>query len=370
MDQPAALSVTRDMFGQTAAGQPVWRYRLHNRQRMSVDIITYGARIHAIRVPDMNGHVDDVTLGFDDIAGYESADDAYFGAVIGRYANRLGGGRFCLDGQDIQVSTNEGDNTLHGGETGFSARVWAAESFSTHSTVGVELTYFSPDGEMEFPGNLAVTVRYALDDANRLRIHYSAVCDRATPVNLTNHVYFNLAGAGMPSVLEHIAMINAAGYTPVDVQMIPTGEIADVAQTPLDLTRPGRIGAFIDADHEQLIRAGGYDHNYVLATEGDISRLAVRVIEPESGRGLEMFTTEPGVQFYTGNSLPGGFIAKDGKTYAPRSAFALEAQHYPDSPNRPDFPNTILRPGEKYSQSTVYRFLPDLPAAGTFLDGP
>lgn len=367
---PPALTVSREPFGQSPTGETVWCYRMSNRQRMSVDILTYGARIHAIRVPDKDGVVEDITLGFDDIQGYAGEHDAYFGAIIGRYANRIGGGAFTLDGQRHEISTNEGAHTLHGGQQGFSARHWAAESYDAGNSVGVELTYFSADDEMGFPGNLAVTVRYSLDDSNRLRIDYSAVCDRATPVNLTNHVYFNLAGAGMPSVLEHVAMINAARYTPVDEALIPIGELAPVAQTPLDFTRPRRIGAAIDADHEQLVYGNGYDHNWALDTAGDIGRLAVRVIEPESGRGLEMFTTEPGVQFYTGNGLAGDFTGKQNARYAQRSAFALEAQHYPDSPNRPDFPDTVLRPGQKYSQSTIYRFLPDLPQAAGFLDGP
>ena len=365
-----ALAVTREPFGRMPDGTPIWRYRLTNRCRMTVELVTYGARIHAIHVPDMHGNSEDISLGFDSLDGYLGENDAYFGATIGRYANRIGGARVDVNGTAHELSANEGANTLHGGHNGFDSCVWASESFDAGSTVGVEMTYFSPDGEMGFPGNLAVTVRYTLDDANRLRLHYSAVCDRATPVNLTNHVYFNLAGAGMPSVLEHVATLNASRFTPVDKTMIPTGGLESVANTPLDFMRPRRIGDAIDDDHEQLIRAGGYDHNWVLDTEGDIARLAARVIEPESGRGLEMFTTEPGVQFYTGNNLPGGFQAKNDKTYPPRSGFCLEAQRFPDSPNQTDFPNTILSPGEKYSQTTIYRFLPDLPPANTFLDGP
>lgn len=365
-----ALAVTREPFGRMPDGTMIWRYRMTNRCRMTVELVTYGARIHAIHVPDMHGNSEDISLGFDSLDGYLGENDAYFGATIGRYANRIGGARVDVNGTAHELSANEGANTLHGGHNGFDSCVWASESFDAGSTVGVEMTYFSPDGEMGFPGNLAVTVRYTLDDANRLRLHYSAVCDRATPVNLTNHVYFNLAGAGMPSVLEHVATLNASRFTPVDKTMIPTGGLESVANTPLDFMRPRRIGDAIDDDHEQLIRAGGYDHNWVLDTEGDIARLAARVIEPESGRGLEMFTTEPGVQFYTGNNLPGGFQAKNDKTYPPRSGFCLEAQRFPDSPNQTDFPNTILSPGEKYSQTTIYRFLPDLPPANTFLDGP
>ena len=342
-----ALAVTREPFGRMPDGTMIWRYRMTNRCRMTVELVTYGARIHAIHVPDMHGNSEDISLGFDSLDGYLGENDAYFGATIGRYANRIGGARVDVNGTAHELSANEGANTLHGGHNGFDSCVWASESFDAGSTVGVEMTYFSPDGEMGFPGNLAVTVRYTLDDANRLRLHYSAVCDRATPVNLTNHVYFNLAGAGMPSVLEHVATLNASRFTPVDKTMIPTGGLESVANTPLDFMRPRRIGDAIDDDHEQLIRAGGYDHNWVLDTEGDIARLAARVIEPESGRGLEMFTTEPGVQFYTGNNLPGGFQAKNDKTYPPRSGFCLEAQRFPDSPNQTDFPNTILSPGEK-----------------------
>ena len=365
-----ALAVTREPFGRMPDGTPIWRYRLTNRCRMTVELVTYGARIHAIHVPDMHGNNEDITLGFDSLEGYLSENDAYFGATIGRYANRIGGARFDVNGTTHELSANEGANTLHGGHNGLDSCVWASESFDAGSAVGVEMTYFSPDGEMGFPGNLAVTVRYTLDDANRLRLHYSAVCDRATPVNLTNHVYFNLAGAGMPSVLEHVATLNASRFTPVNEAMIPTGALESVAYTPLDFMRPRRIGDAIDDDHEQLIRAGGYDHNWVLDTEGDIARLAARVIEPESGRGLEMFTTEPGVQFYTGNNLPGGFVAKNDKTYPPRSGFCLEAQRFPDAPNQAGFPDTILRPGAKYGQTTIYRFLPDRPPANTFFDDP
>ena len=305
-----ALAVTREPFGRMPDGTMIWRYRMTNRCRMTVELVTYGARIHAIHVPDMHGNSEDISLGFDSLDGYLGENDAYFGATIGRYANRIGGARVDVNGTAHELSANEGANTLHGGHNGFDSCVWASESFDAGSTVGVEMTYFSPDGEMGFPGNLAVTVRYTLDDANRLRLHYSAVCDRATPVNLTNHVYFNLAGAGMPSVLEHVATLNASRFTPVDKTMIPTGGLESVANTPLDFMRPRRIGDAIDDDHEQLIRAGGYDTPILFLTG-----LTAPVFEERALAAVEVFKEKLVKRSISMKAFEAGEPAISGKVY-------------------------------------------------------
>lgn len=362
-DLPKALSVTQSVFGKTPQGQQVERYHLTNRNGMSVDIITFGARVQAIELPDKNGKVADIALGFDDVQGYIDHADTYFGATIGRYGNRIAGGQFSLDGKSYQLPQNDGSNTLHGGTEGFDEKLWAASPIESDQAVGVELTHVSPDGDMGFPGELAVTVRYTLDNDNDLRIHYSAVADQDTVINLTNHTYFNLAGAGNGTILDQVAMINADRFTPVDETLIPTGKRADVADTPMDFRTPTAIGKNIRADNQQLDYAepkqGGYDFNWVLNTQGNVNDLAVRVSDPQSGRTVEMYTTEPGVQFYTSNFLDGSFTGKGGATYAHWGGFTLEAQHYPDSPNQPDFPSTLLEAGEKYSQTTVYKFLPE-----------
>lgn len=359
--EAASLAVGSEPFGTMPDGTAVDIYRLQNINGMQVDIITYGGAVQSIKVPDKNGYIEDVVLGFDDLEGYLGQDNPYFGALIGRYGNRIANGKFTLNGTEYTLPTNNGPNSLHGGTQGFDKRVWAASRIETGDHVGVELTYFSPDGEMGYPGNLAVTVRYTLDNDNELRIHYSAVTDEPTVINLTNHAYFNLAGAGNGTVLDQEAMINADRVTPVDETLIPTGELTPVAGTPLDFTKPMAIGSRIHADDQQLKYAepkeGGYDFNYVLNTEGNPNALAARVFDPESGRIVEMYTTEPGVQFYTSNFLH-DLAGKDGNIYRHWGGFTLEAQHFPDSPNHPDFPSTELKPGEKYSQTTIYKFLP------------
>lgn len=353
---PDHLAVTRDTFGTTPEGESVDRYVLTNRRGMRVAIVTHGARIQAIEVPDKNGHAGDVVLGFDRLDDYLEAGTSYHGATIGRYGNRISGGRFELDGRSHQLSTNEGDNTLHGGERGFDRHVWAATPIDEPDAVGVELTHFSPDGDMGFPGNLAVTLRYTLDNANNLRLHYSAIADADTVINLTNHAFFNLAGAGAGSIGDQIAMIHANHVTAVDGALIPTGELTPVADGPMDFNRPKPFGA--DIDDASLADIGGYDHNWVLASAGNLDRLAVRVIDPASGRALEMYTTEPGVQIYTSNGMDGSLKGKNGIAYDRHGAFTLETQHFPDAPNQPEFPDTTLRAGEKYTQTTVYRFTP------------
>lgn len=353
---PNRLAVTQEEFGTTPEGERVDCYQLTNRCGMRVAIVTHGARIQAIEVPDKNGHIADVALGFDRIDDYLEPGDSYFGATIGRYGNRIAGAVFELAGRYHHLSANEGENTLHGGARGFDRHVWAATPIDEGDTVGVELTLFSPDGDMGFPGNLAVTLRYTLDNANNLRLHYSAVSDADTVVNLTNHAYFNLAGAGSGTIADHLAMIHANHVTAVDEALIPTGELTPVAETALDFTQPKPFGQ--DIADRTLADIGGYDHNWVLASAGDLSRLAVRVVDPTSGRSLEMYSTEPGVQVYTSNGLDGSMTGKHGATYAQHGAFTLEAQHFPDAPNHPEFAGTTLAAGEKYTQTTVYRFSP------------
>jgi aldose 1-epimerase len=357
----AGLRVSKEAFGKMPDGTPVDKYTLTNVHKVQVSILTYGGIVQSIVVPDKNGKPGDVALGFDNLDQYIK-ESSYFGAIIGRYGNRIAKGQFTLDGKQYQIPTNDGPNALHGGITGFDKEVWTAAPIENSNLVGVELTYFSADGQMGFPGNLAVTVRYTLDNDNELAIHYSAVSDKDTIVNLTNHSYFNLAGAGNGTVLDQIAMINADHFTPVDKTLIPTGKLEEVQGTPLDFTKPTAIGARIHSDDEQLKNAeskhGGYDFNWALNDPGVLNALAVRVTDPESGRTVEMYTSEPGVQMYTSNSLDGTLKGKDGLTYQHWGAFTLEAQHYPDSPNHPTFPSTELKPGGKYTQTTIYKFLP------------
>lgn len=358
----AGLGVSKEAFGKMADGTPVEKYTLANVHGMEVSIITYGGAVQSIKVPDKDGNLADVALGFDNLSDYLKDNNPYFGALIGRYGNRIAKGQFVLDGKTYQIPVNNGPNALHGGPKGFDKQVWSATPITDSEWVGVELTYFSPDGQMGFPGNLAVTVRYTLNNDNELRIDYSAVTDKDTVVNLTNHTYFNLAGAGHGTILDQVAMINADKFTPVDKTLIPTGELQEVKGTPFDFTQPTAIGARIQADNEQLKNAepkqGGYDHNWVFDNPGNLNALAVRVFDPKSGRVVEMYTTEPGVQFYVGNFLDGSLKGKDGLTYEHWGAFTLEAQHYPDSPNQAAFPSTELKAGEKYSQTTIYKFLP------------
>ena len=355
-----SLSVTETPFGTMPDGQKVEMFHLKNASGMEADIITYGGAVQAIKVPDKNGKIADVALGFDNLNDYLKTD-TYFGALIGRYGNRIAKGEFTLDGKTYHLPINNGPNTLHGGPKGFNTKVWAASPIQTPNAVGVELSLWSPDGDMGFPGDLAVTARYTLDNNNDLRIHYSAVTDKPTVLNLTNHTYFDMAGAGNGTVLDQVAMINADKITPVDSTLIPTGKMMDVAGTDLGFTAPTPIGAHIHADNQQLKYAepkqGGYDFNYVLNNPGDLDALAASVTDPKSGRTIEMYTNEPGIQFYTSNFL-NDVHGKDGKVYPHWGAFTLEAQHFPDSPNQPNFPSTELKPGEKYSQTTIYKFLP------------
>ena len=344
---PAAS--TKISWGQSPEGQPVELYTLTNAKGSEARIMTYGGVVVSLKVPDRSGALGDVVAGFDDLKGYLTPPP-YFGAIIGRYGNRIAAGRFSLGGVTYQLAKNDGANHLHGGVRGFDKRVWSAKPLSPQS---LELSYLSKDGEEGYPGNLSATVTYTLTDANELRIDYSATTDKETVVNLTNHSYFNLAGAG--DILGHEVMIHADRFTPVVKGLIPTGELKSVAGTPFDFRTAKAIGKSIDEKDEQLILAGGYDHNWVLNRTGPDLQSAATVTDPKSGRVMEVLTTEPGLQFYTGNFLDGTLQGK-GRVYARRSAFCMETQHFPDSPNEPSFPSTVLKPGDTYRTSTVYRF--------------
>ena len=353
---PKSGSTEKKPFGKTPDGQPVDLYVLSNKNGVEAAITNYGGAVVSLKVPDRNGKFGDVVLGYDALDGYVN-DKSYFGAIVGRYGNRIGHAQFSIDGKTYTLAKNNGENSLHGGIKGFNKAVWAAKELPAKNGRSLELTYLSKDGEEGFPGNLHVRVVYTLTDSNELKIEYSATTDKKTVVNLTNHTYFNLAGPGSGDILGHQLVIEADKFTPVDAALIPTGELRDVLGTPFDFRKATAIGARIDQDDEQLKLGHGYDHNFVLrrASGAPIS-LAARVVEPNTGRVLEVWTTEPGVQFYTGNFLDGTARGKGGLTYARRSAFCLETQHFPDSPNQPKFPSVVLNPGEKYSTTTMYKF--------------
>jgi len=352
------LAMAANMFGKvskqaagTADGKPVDLYTLQDG-KITVKILTYGGIVQSIEAPDRNGKTTDIVLGFDTLDGYvKTGNKPYMGAIIGRYANRIAGGSFKLNGKAYNVPKNDGDNALHGGIEGFNKKVWSAKEIKD----GVELTYTSPNGEQGFPGALTTTVRYTLV-GNELRIEYSATTDADTVLNLTNHSYFNLNGQGDGDILGHELKINAKRYTPVDKNLIPTGELAPVAGTPFDFLTLTPIGKRIDADNEQLMLAHGYDQNWVLESEGKKVALVAEAYEPTTGRVLEVLTDQPGIQFYTGNFLDGTVTGTAGKVYNRRFAFCLETQHYPDSPNHPAFPTTELKPGQTFHSTTIYRF--------------
>ncbi len=354
--EPASSrSVEVSEYG-TLDGQPVQLFTLTNATGASVGIIEYGGIVVSLNVPDRDGNLGDVVLGFDSLEAYV-ADTPYFGAITGRYANRIAGGKFRIDGVQYQLPVNNAPNSLHGGVKGFDKVVW--KGTAKPGGDGVQLSYVSADGEEGYPGTLAAKVTYTWSDANELRIDYEAQADRPTVVNLTNHSYFNLADGGASPILDHVLEVNADRYTPIDETLIPTGELASVDATPLDFREATPIGARIDADHDQLGFGSGYDHNFVINREGEGLVLAATVSEPTTGRVMGVHTQEPGVQFYAGNFLGGNLVGKNGVKYQHRSGFCLETQHFPDSPNQPKFPSTVLRPGEVYATSTVYRFATD-----------
>lgn len=345
----AATKLTHSDFGSTRDGKPVRIYTLTNPHGVEARIITYGGRLVSLKAPDRKGAMGDVILGFDSIAGYLDNPGPFFGALIGRYANRIGGAQFKLNGVEYKLEKNDGNNSLHGGSHGFDKAMWTPREVSDG---GLELTYLSKDGEEGYPGNLHVTAIYHLTDANELRIDYSATTDKPTVVNLTNHAYFNLKGSG--DILRHVLTLNADRFTPVDSGLIPTGELRAVAGTPFDFRKPVAIGARIENNDAQLKLGKGYDHNWVLNGAG--MRLAARVEEPSTGRVLEVSTDQPGIQFYSGNFLDGTAKGKGGVAYAHRSGFCLETQHFPDSPNKREFPSTVLKPGATFHSTTIYKF--------------
>jgi aldose 1-epimerase len=352
---PAPARVAKAAFGRTGDGAVVDLFTLTNARGMEVRAMSYGAIITSIRVPDRRGALDDVVLGFDALDGYLGSR-RYFGAVVGRYGNRIAKGQFTLDGRTYQLATNNGPNHLHGGVKGFDKATWHGETIERDGNVAVAFTHTSPDGDEGYPGTLTVRVTYTLTPANELVIDYDATTDKATPVNLTQHSYFNLAGAGSGDILGHRLTLDADRFTPVDATLIPTGELAPVAGTPFDFRQPTAIGARIDADHPQIKNGGGYDHNFVLNRTGPGLVHAARVEDPSSGRTLDVSTTEPGVQFYSGNFLDGTATGKGGRIYQRRSGLCLETQHFPDSPNKAAFPPAILRPGERLQSKTVFAF--------------
>ena len=349
-----AGTVKVEPFGKTADGVAVEQYVLTGADGSVAKIMTRGATLRSFSMKDSAGKVDDVLLGFDTVAGYESDANQYFGCTVGRVCNRIGGASFELNGQTYKLFANDGDNTLHGGNgRSFDKVVWKAEEVKVEDGVGVEFSYFSPDGEEGFPGNLHASVRYVLTDEGSLAISYKATADQETPVNLTNHAYFNLSGAGADTILDHVLQIEASAYTPTDDQLIPTGEIKTVEGTPLDFQKPMVIGERIDSLTKTP--AIGYDHNFVLSSPAGRVRKVAELRHPTNGRSVSILTDQPGLQFYSGNFLKGQ-TGKDGKTYAYRSGLCLEAQHFPDSVHHDNFPSIWLNTGETYQQTTVYRF--------------
>ena len=350
---PAKGGVTKASFGRVPGDGAVDIYTLTNAKGVELRAITYGGIITSIRVPDRAGQFADVVLGFDNLDGYLKGHP-FFGPIVGRYGNRIARGEFSLNGRTYKLATNNGPNHLHGGNKGFDKFVWNAEPAARGT--GVVFSRVSADGEEGYPGNLKVQVTYTLTDENALAVEYRATTDKPTPVNLTQHTYFNLTGDPSGDILGHEVTIDADRYTPVDSTLIPTGELASVSGTPFDFRKPTAVGARINQPNEQLKFGGGYDHNWVLNRKGTEIALAARLVDPKSGRTLEVSTTEPGMQFYTGNFLDGTITGKGGRIYKRRAGLCLETQHYPDSPNKPNFPSTILQPGREYHTRTVFTF--------------
>lgn len=351
-------TIRKQSFGKTAGGEQIDLYSLSNTKGMEVSITNFGATVVTLRVPDRAGKAADIVLGFDTLEGYENGK-AYFGATVGRYANRIAGGKFSIGGKTYTLPKNDGNNTLHGGIVGFNKKVWKAREIASKDGESLELSYLSADGEEGFPGNLSAKVMYTLPtNQNELRIDYTASTDKDTVLNLCNHSYFNLAGEGNGDILDHVLTLHAKQFTPVDKTLIPTGELRDVAGTPLDFTSAAAIGKRINENYEQFVFGKGYDHNWVLAHSGSGNRLtlAAEAYDPKSGRKLDVLTTEPGVQFYSGNFLDGSVKGKGNKAYVQRAAFCLETQHFPDSPNHPNFPGTLLKPKAVFHSQTVFRF--------------
>ena len=349
-----AASVTRTISPIQVGGTPIEVFTLTNAAGVEVKAMTYGGIITSWRAPDRRGQLADIVLGYDDPAGYVANNSPYFGAIVGRYANRIAKAQFALDGRTYALAANDGVNHLHGGVRGFDKVLWKGEALGGSGGQGVAFSRTSADGEEGYPGNLKVRVTYTLTDKNELVVAYEATSDKPTPVNLSQHTYFNLAGQGTGDILGHELRLNADRYTPVDATLIPTGELAVVDKTPFDFRKPTPIGARIKSEHPQMQFGRGYDHNWVLARSGAGLSLAAEVYEPKSGRTLQVRTTEPGLQFYSGNFLDGTITGKEGRVYRQRYGFCLETQHFPDSPNHPTFPSTTLRPGATYRSRTVF----------------
>jgi aldose 1-epimerase len=346
--------IKKEAVGKTGDQQEIDLYTLTNKNGVEARIMTYGGILLSLKTPDRSGTLGDVVLGYDNLEGYLKNNSPYLGAIIGRYGNRIANGSFSLNGHQYTLARNNGENHLHGGIKGFDKVVWKGREVRRLNSVGVALTYRSKDGEEGYPGNLSVRVVYTLTNNNELRIDYSATTDKDTVVNLTHHSYFNLSGEG--SILNHQLMINARRFTPVDEGLIPTGELRSVSGTAMDFTKPTQIGARIDQQDQQLLFGKGYDHNWVLNRTGGALALAARLSDRVSGRVVEVLTTEPGLQFYSGNFLDGSISGKGGRAYQRRSGLCLETQHFPDSPNQPSFPSTVLKRGKRYASTTVYRF--------------
>jgi aldose 1-epimerase len=351
-----AQTVSQQSYGKTDAGEPVALYRLRNARGAEATITNYGGILISLKMPDRNGKFDDVVLGLGDFVSYVTKNNPYLGALIGRYGNRIAKGRFTLNGVEYKLAVNNGENHLHGGIKGFDKVVWTGRQIKTKAGPAVVLTYLSKDGEEGYPGNLNVRVVYTLTNNNELKIDYSATTDKDTVTNLTHHSYFNLAGEGNGDILNHLVTINADRFVPTDAGSIPTGELRNVAGTPFDFRKATAIGARINQDDEQLKFGNGYDHTWVIDGMPGSLRLAATAYEQTSGRVMQVWTTEPGMQFYTGNFLDGTLTGKSGKVYSRRTGFCFETQHYPDSPNQPSFPTTTLRKGATYKSTTIYRF--------------
>ena len=353
------ISISKKEFGKLNDGRKANLYTLENENGMKVEITNYGGIIVRLYVPDREGNLDDIVLGYDNLEQYFE-DPNYFGALIGRYGNRIAEGSFELEGSKYQLDINEKPAghpcCLHGGVKGFNSQLWTAAEAVIDGNKALKLSYLSEDGEGGFPGNLKTVVYYTLSEDNKLKVEYRAETDQTTVINLTQHSYFNLKGQGEGNIKDHLLYINADHFTPVDQGMIPTGEIKEVKDSPFDFSVITEIGKEIDADIEQLNFTGGYDHNWVLNKEGENLELAARVIETQSGRQMEVWTTEPGVQFYSGNGIDANGAGKEGRDYSKRGALCLETQHYPDSPNHDNFPSTVLRPGDKYRTVTEFHF--------------
>jgi aldose 1-epimerase len=344
-----------EAWGALPTGETINLYTLRNEKGIEATISNFAGRIVTLKVPDRAGKFEDVVMGYDTLAPY-TQKNPFFGTLVGRYANRIANGEFTLNGKKYTLAKNNGPNSLHGGIKGFDKKAWTDSIIDTKDGQALQLIYLSKDDEEGYPGNLTSTVTYSLTNDNSLRIDYEATTDADTVLNLTNHSYFNLAGHGHGSILDQLVMINADKFTPVNATLIPTGELKSVEGTPFDFRKPSPIGAQIDSTDQQMKYGQGYDHNFVLNGAGDVPTLAARVTDPQSGRVMEVLTTQPGVQFYTANHIDGEIKGKDGAIYHSRGAYCFETQHFPDSPNQPSFPTTVLKPGQKYHETTIFRF--------------